>query len=415
MISQWRPRYRPSEEWVAKGKIADARNPALDGLRGIAILMVMIYHYLGVMGFASGPAKILHQASRYGWAGVDLFFALSGFLITGILWEARRTDARSYFVNFYARRSLRILPPAYALLVGILIAGAIIPSLHTSGYGQFVKDQPWFWLYGVNICQAHYGFSRFEYDWFDLNMFWTLAVEEHFYLIWPLAMFRGSRRTLMGVAAGIALASTALRAGWTPLGTGWADAFLATPRQSMGLACGAFAALAVEASVRPHLVRITSGVAILAGFGTFLATIAAGHGHQGWWMEVFGKSGLGFAGLVTLVAKGEIALLVRAMSKPTLVFFGKYSYGIYLYHFTFYFTHGSTLKPLFGSYTLGMIAFLFCSFAISIGMALLSWNILEQPALRLKRYFRYGPALPNAGPAIAHREVVAPATAAEST
>ena len=164
---------------------------SLDGLRGIAILAVIAEHTLRLFHPTSVLSRLWAAFQESSWAGVDLFFVLSGFLITGILLDSRH-DKR-YFLNFYARRTLRIFPLYYAVLViAILIVPAVmgfskLPEL----YSRLVANQLWLWTYLQNFAQASgpHALPGFGH-------FWSLAVEEQFYWVWPLAVFLLPRRHL---------------------------------------------------------------------------------------------------------------------------------------------------------------------------------------------------------------------------
>src|SRR5262245_16358318 len=143
--------------------------PGLDGLRGIAILLVILYHNFGFIPFLN-----------YGWLGVDLFFVLSGFLITEILLKTRTTT--NYFKNFYTRRVLRIFPLYYLCLILVIV---IFPLIKNFPYDLsfYRENQVWFWFYLQNWMLI---FKQWNDSAILLNHFWSLAVEEQFYIVWPL-------------------------------------------------------------------------------------------------------------------------------------------------------------------------------------------------------------------------------------
>ncbi len=160
--------------------------PALEGVRGVAILAVLA-HQLLIDGYAGGRAlEILRMPFQTGWAGVQLFFVLSGFLITGILLDTRR--AENFWSSFYARRALRIFPVYYLLLA---VTYAIAPHRH----------QVFYWLYLANLRQLAAG-PAVE----SLGHCWSLSVEEQFYLVWPFAVRLLDERGLVRLCAAIVVA-----------------------------------------------------------------------------------------------------------------------------------------------------------------------------------------------------------------
>ncbi|MGC4030277.1 MAG: acyltransferase [Tepidisphaeraceae bacterium] len=194
-----------------------AHMPAIDGLRGIAILLVLFHHFTPAISGTWFTKKML-TVTHTGWIGVDLFFVLSGFLITSIL--LRTKNAPDYFLNFYARRTLRIFPIYYAVLAVVLLglpALLTVPYVGTAinaAFGRLVSDLPtmingqsWLWLYGSNVKIAVVG-ER----WGAVNHFWSLAVEEHFYLAWPFVVYFCSRAKLKQVCLTLILAAPILRA-----------------------------------------------------------------------------------------------------------------------------------------------------------------------------------------------------------
>jgi peptidoglycan/LPS O-acetylase OafA/YrhL len=149
--------------------------PALDGIRGLAIALVMIHHFVafGGMSLANRIDALFFKVAYAGWTGVQLFFVLSGFLITMILYDAKGT--RHFFLTFYMRRAVRIFPLYYG---GLLVLFVLIPLL-TAGGGQFylpLYDQLWYWGYGVNFLVALEGWHAYSLT--SIQHFWSLAVEE---------------------------------------------------------------------------------------------------------------------------------------------------------------------------------------------------------------------------------------------
>src|SRR5215213_9450361 len=148
--------------------------PGLDVLRGLAISIVVFYHNFGSVSFF-----------RLGWLGVDLFFALSGFLITDLLLNSR--DNKYYFKNFYIRRILRIFPIYYLVLIIFFSFSPILFSQKdpTSTFSYYNNNKAWFWSYFQNWLMVHKGMPPVPF----LSHFWSLAIEEQFYLVWPFMIF----------------------------------------------------------------------------------------------------------------------------------------------------------------------------------------------------------------------------------
>jgi len=169
---------RPLRREVAGTR--DGRLLVLDGLRGIAILLVMLFHFT----LASPSALIdvpYFSFTRYGWTGVDLFFVLSGFLITGILIDAK--GGEHYFRNFYIRRALRILPLYYTFVAGLILLYPRIGGPTASAEAQvLVQHQWWFWTHTVNWLVARTG-DFVTVTTLGTGGFWSLAIEEQFYLV----------------------------------------------------------------------------------------------------------------------------------------------------------------------------------------------------------------------------------------
>jgi peptidoglycan/LPS O-acetylase OafA/YrhL len=163
--------------------------PALDGLRGLAIIAV-VWHNSALTGSGAGMselAKFISLFANMGWVGVQLFFVLSGFLITGILLDEKGAPRQLH--NFYMRRVLRIFPLYYAVL---LVAFIVLPALGDRPAWSVANksNEIWYWLYLVNWDIPIEGGGG------GLSHFWSLAVEEQFYLLWPLAVIALSRSAL---------------------------------------------------------------------------------------------------------------------------------------------------------------------------------------------------------------------------
>lgn len=369
--------------------------PALDSIRGLAILTVMAYHFFLYGGMEPTLAidRLMDRIGRAGWVGVDLFFVLSGFLITGILFDTRQK--RNYFRNFYIRRVLRIFPLSYAVL---LIVFLIIPGLVPVGaeYRLMMQDQGWFWTYLTNVSIALNGWGSF----YAFGHFWSLAVEEQFYLFWPIIIYLFPRRTLLKLCVVTMIGSLLLRFGLGMAGYGLV-AYVSTPARMDALALGAFLALVVRGSSaeRLKLSRLAWPVLAIAGTATGVYFI---------WKErlVYGDFGVytvGFlviallfgAFLVISITTPPNSLPGKFFNSPVLRFFGRYSYALYVFHHPvaiFLPLYGFSVQifpTLRGSQLPGLLLFSIVAALISLALALASWHLLEARFLSLKRYFEY--------------------------
>src|ERR1051326_5357564 len=175
------------------------RNLPLDGIRGIAIALVIIHHgFFGAKPSGALSTFVARLAASC-WVGVDLFFVLSGFLITGILLKSR--DSAGYFRIFYMRRFFRIFPLYYSCLAAALLVSAAFYSDVTPKL-----DLSWNLLYLANIRLALHGWA-----WRPVSHLWSLSVEEQFYLVWPTVIFLLPRRHTLSAISAIFVAFLALR------------------------------------------------------------------------------------------------------------------------------------------------------------------------------------------------------------
>jgi peptidoglycan/LPS O-acetylase OafA/YrhL len=366
--------------------------PALDGIRGLAILMVMVYH-LTLLPGGAGLDRAWASAAAFGWAGVDLFFVLSGFLITGILWEAK--GGRHYFRNFYARRTLRIFPLYYAVMVLLLVVLPRLPHPQAARYGAVGGEQVWYWTYLSNFAIG----LRHHWDLGSLDVSWSLAIEEQFYLVWPAVVLLLGRRALMTFCAAVVGVAVLMRTALTLGGAHPIAVNVLTPCRMDALAVGAFLALAVRgpggvAALLPRARRAAAGSLLL------LAGLFAVQGPK-WGVvrgpgQMIGYSLLAvFYGCVLLlaVARPGRGLLSRFFSCGLLTTFGRYSYALYLFHLPLSVCLRETaLRPgrlpaLCGSHLPGQLLFYAAGIGLSLAAAWLSWRFYEGPFLSLKRFF----------------------------
>ena len=384
--------------------------PALDGLRGVAILLVMLLHFQ-----LDAPDTTLGHAYQSvvdsGWAGVDLFFVLSGFLITGILYDNRADE--NYFRTFYVRRVLRIFPLYFGFLA---VRFFVAPQLFQPEWVDLhspPSQQAWAWLYLTNLQIALFGGDGVAP--FTAH-FWSLAIEEQFYLVWPAVVLLLPRRRLLALCVGMVAGALLLRTVLVFALDNYAATYYFTPARMDALALGALIALVVRGpgGMEP-LLRWRAPV--LAASGAAISVFFFWRGL--WWRDPlvgtvgFTVVGLFFAALlVSAVAAPAGSRLQRACSARVLRFFGRYSYSLYVFHLV---VHRVLKRTLFDperapAFVLGIplqLVFLVTATAISVVLAVASWHLFEKHFLKLKGRFEYGrpgrrqpvPAGMAAGPA----------------
>ncbi len=373
----------------------------LDGLRGVAILMVMAFHFAWVQPPRSLPAKLFVFVGSFGWAGVDLFFVLSGFLITGILLDSKATP--HYFRNFYARRVLRIFPLYYGVLLVTLVVLPHIVSYDTPELRALLGAQGWLWLYSANVSVAiEHGHWVWNADWLRLGMLWSLAVEEHFYLVWPLLVFVLSRKAMLRTSLVIIGALPLLRAAMWRAGVAPDTIYCLSLFRVDALSVGGFLAVVVR---DPALFGRVRALAPLVG-GLALFVVLALTARARWFthlaepVQVVGFSALAmmFGALLLLsVSAPPSARLRRILTRRELVFCGKYSYGAYMLHELLRPALVRAFPPDAFERLTGSELAAFCLHALFAGgatfaLAVVSFQLFERHFLMLKRYFEYQPA-----------------------
>lgn len=382
------------------------RIPVLDGIRGIAVLLVMTYHFW-VVGIARGADSVggtprwegvYAYVVGMGWIGVDLFFVLSGFLITGILCDSR--ESPHYFRVFYGRRTVRIFPLYYAALTVFFLVGPLVmshlyrPALADMQSGTTVKLFAWTYL--LNWYEGFKGWNAVAHP---LQHFWSLSIEEQFYLIWPLLVLKLPRRRLMGVCAGIMVAALALRALMYWLHLPFA-AYTWTICRADSLAMGAIVALAARNPEDWKILlkwarRLALPVLAAILLGRILnprCTVGPGDTPT-LFMNTFELTLAGaFFGMCIglAVAAHQGTLAQGILASPFLRFFGKYSYCLYICHLpviVILAKAGLNCSHLAGklhSELLSVLAVDGVAFAVSIAIAFASWHLYEKQWLKLK-------------------------------
>lgn len=328
-----------------------------------------------------------------GWSGVDLFFVLSGFLITGILIDARGSDR--YFTSFYARRTLRIFPLYYLVVFISLIVLPRLPFWHDLLVGPAApREQLPYWLYLTNFAVA----ARDAFLHGTLDVAWSLAIEEQFYLIWAAVVWLCPPRWLGPLCAAIVIGSPIARAVMLSQGSEAIDVYVLTPLRADALATGALLAWMLRHGWLERLGRAAPIWTLATLGGVMVVTWIDGDSWWwGPWMQRAGYSllALSGAGMLTCALANADGLWTRLLSAGWLRAFGKYSYCLYLIHLPVMRTvRAFVLAPadfptLGGSPWPGQLLFYAAATLPAFGLAWLSWHLFEAPILKLKSRFPY--------------------------
>lgn len=368
---------------------------ALDGVRGLAIFLVLLHHFPPLLEPTGLGAKVIKRVCGLGWVGVDLFFVLSGFLITRIL-LASRSEKTGYFKRFYMRRTLRIFPLYYATILFVVWVVPLLFTLSGESVALLGERGRWLLIYAQNIVIAARGDWAFSSAQINMNHFWSLAVEEHFYLVWPALVFFSSRRALTRVSVAILVLAPVLRFALVRSSVGNIAAFVLTPCRIDSMAIGGLLALAeTDERARASLARLApyAGIGALALFVP-VALRSRSFEPMEPLIATLGFSLLAIASaslLAHLVFSQESRLTAAFQSRP-LMTLGKYSYGLYVLHFVLRAPISALLEArgwpaLMHSEVLAWAAYFVIATAASFGAALVTWTLIEKPALALKRYF----------------------------
>ncbi len=374
--------------------------PELDGLRAIAIGLVLLYHFAGWRQ-VGGQLPILDLIAPAGWIGVDLFFVLSGFLITGICLDHAGSG---FFRAFYGRRAIRILP-AYTLLLTVLTAVSLVamrrPPMGLAWTATFLTNV------AMTIRGSHAVSPAMQH-------LWSLAVEEQFYLVWPACVVLLPRRASVWLAMFAVPLALCVRVALVQPENALVLPQVLMPERMDSLALGALMAYSVRSrrwsGVSAH-VRHWRGAwtwaALTAALcvGLTLLSMRAPSGT----LEV-----LMFCGRYSIVAVFFVALLAATFEtrgrgslswllvRPAMLWLGRRSYGLYLIHVPVAATmQAAGLTP---STPAGIVAFALGGIGASCALAELSWRTVERPFLSLKTRFPYGAAIRGFRPTYARSQ-----------
>lgn len=360
----------------------------------MAVLGVMGSHFFrGSVANAGFLVRSIGSAFAFGARGVDLFFVLSGFLITGILYDSLSDSG--YFRKFYARRCLRIFPLYYGVLFTLLL---LTPWLHIQW--QNMQWSLLLYLQNTNVIMPIYQWQSHSVD---LIHFWTLAVEEQFYLVWPLAVFLlRDRKKILVACVVLSLSALVLRSVLAFHHTLYFVINCATPCRADSLLIGGALALVLRGRLHDVILRyarpVFFGAVMAIAALNLVRPVVASHPQ---WIFSFDASYLALS--YTLLAVASAALIAWCLrpssiprsffERPVLCFFGKYSYGIYVLHLIILSLIATDVRAWIDHQTghklMGIAGAGILTFILSVGAAYLSYNLYEKKFLHLKRYFDY--------------------------
>jgi Predicted acyltransferases len=328
------------------------RIPQLDGLRGVAILMVFATHALSIPGM---------------WMGVDLFFVLSGYLITGILLRLKEHfETGGYWRPFYLRRAKRILPPFIGFLLFVVVVFA----------PRWKNVWLWYIFFGANFPLA---LGRVPLQ--SMTPLWSLAVEEQFYWIWPAIVLFCEEATLRKITLGILVVAPILRAVATPLFSNHFPIYCLTPFRVDTLAFGAFIAASqaqdgnwIDSNQRSAAWGTVVSVALLAAL-SFIPSFRTGANNVVFNMVGYSLSVVIFGGML-ICALGARGIFRRLLTMGPLRYIGRISYTFYLYHVAILVL---VARLMHVSWAIAPM-----SFVVTGAVASLSWYALESPILKAR-------------------------------
>lgn len=375
-----------------------ARIAALDGLRGVAVLLVVVMHYYVVV--PTPPEYSLHRSLRDAGAlfhhGVDLFFVLSGFFIGGILLDYR--ESPRLLRVFYLRRALRILP-LYAILLGSLYVGRQVPGLNALYGGRLfasaLPDWPFFvflqnfWMTAQQDLGPHW-----------LSVTWSLTIEEQFYLLLPFAVLWLPRRSLVfACAAGVLLGPVVRLVVLFQTQNSFATVVV-LPTHADGLLCGVLCALTFRSQTAMAAIRRErrsfdwllwlGAIVLLAGMAGLLPDPGEGFAATRVELSRLTLISVGGAGLMLHLLAFPHTRLARCLEFRPLIWVGLVSYFVYLFHRpVWYVLHWAILDrtPAHLSLAAGGVTLL--ALGATLLLAAASWRWLELPLLRFARKFPY--------------------------
>ena len=375
--------------------------PALDGVRAVLLVWVLLRHFNHFWTPENFAERLYLVIPNLAVPALDVFFAMSGFLITGILLD---TKARPrYFQNFYARRVLRILPPYYAFLTIWFLVLPQVPLFRDMATP--FREQAWYWFHALNFRLVIVGEQLQDPQLYHL---WSLAFEEQFYLLWPAVVFALSSPALLRLCGVAFVAALAWRIGVVVTGTEHVVGFVLLPARLDSLAAGAALALLVRQPGWFDWLVPRARIVLAASFATILGLIAARRSFLPN-DPVILSVGLTVAAIFSVSAVASVLRLERRslagmfLLHPVTMRVGGWTYAAYIWHWpveTVALHLGLDYRAFyafFGNRIAGQLCYWAVLFVGSVGMGALSWYAIEAQCLKLKRFFSYRTAPHGAG------------------
>lgn len=354
---------------------------SLDGVRGIAIIGIMLYHFFEM---------------PYGaWFAMDLFFVLSGFLITGILLDTK-TD-KQYYKNFIIRRGLRILPLYYgALIVFFILVPLVVNKSRLAPFSVYYNNQVYFWVYLQNWILLLKEPALIGKGRIFLHL-WSLAIEEQFYIVWPIVILLFNTKNLVKIIVALILLSAALNCYYFFSGHSWQYTYFSTLCRLDSLCIGALIAVAVRNNfiiqkiekIIPYIFKTLFVVLVAAIFwgrpkapaDQFLEPVST------LLFSIF------FASMILYgFSNHKNNYVKRILELKVLRFFGKYSYSMYIFHVPIL----VLLRPVLFKFlqkniphTIAYVTDNLICLLLVIAVSQLTWYLIEKPSLKLKRFFKH--------------------------
>jgi peptidoglycan/LPS O-acetylase OafA/YrhL len=339
---------------------------SLDGLRGIAALMVVYFHFFIVIEGISNFELLLKKFAVFGQTGVSLFFVLSGFLITRILYNSK-VD-KHYFKNFFIRRALRIFPLYFLFLI---IYYYFLPFW----FGELNNSPKWFyWVYLQNIAMT------FNWPNNGPSHFWSLAVEEHFYLFWPFVVYFLNTKKVFFFGIFLILISFLFRFILTQANY---ESFYFTFSRLDDLVLGTFLAFLEKKNFLNSKTKKIFSVSFIFLFFLNLISFLFAQYIPHFWLQIFKYPLIGtlyFTLIGILICPPESSLF-NFLKFPWLRFFGKISYGLYVYHPLVFMVSEKYIQ-------INNVFIEFSSLVlITVLVSIFSFYVYENQFLKLKRFF----------------------------